>query len=36
MIILGNDMWHFQKSLRELMGNAVEFCRRESSYPFVP
>ena len=27
MIILGNDMWHFQKSLKELMSNAVEPVR---------
>ena len=27
MIILGNDMWHFQKSLKELMSGAVEPVR---------
>ena len=28
MIILGNDMWHFQKSLRELVQNEVDEVRK--------
>ena len=27
MIILGNDMWHFQKSLKDMMQQAVEPVR---------
>lgn len=29
MIILGNDMWHFQKALKELVANSVEPVRNE-------
>ena len=29
MIILGNDMWHFQKALKELVSDAVEPVREE-------
>ena len=29
MIILGNDMWHFQKALKELVHDQVEPVRRE-------
>ena len=28
MIILGNDMWHFQKALRELVSNEVDQVRK--------
>lgn len=27
MIILGNDMWHFQKALKDMMAAAVEPVR---------
>ena len=29
MIILGNDMWHFQKALKELVANEVEEVRKD-------
>ncbi len=29
MIILGNDMWHFQKSLKELVKNEVDEVRKD-------
>ena len=29
MIILGNDMWHFQKALKELVANSVEPVRND-------
>ena len=29
MIILGNDMWHFQKALKELVSGQVEPVRQE-------
>ena len=29
MIILGNDMWHFQKALKELVKNEVEEVKKE-------
>ena len=29
MIILGNDMWHFQKALRELVKNEVDEVRKD-------
>ena len=28
MIILGNDMWHFQKALRDLVKNEVDEVRK--------
>ena len=28
MIILGNDMWHFQKALRELVKDEVDEVRK--------
>ena len=31
MIILGNDMWHFQKALKELVSDAVEPVRAETT-----
>lgn len=31
MIILGNDMWHFQKALKELVSGAVEPVRAETT-----
>ena len=29
MIILGNDMWHFQKALKELVNDQVAPVRKE-------
>ena len=29
MIILGNDMWHFQKALKELVNDQVDPVRKE-------
>lgn len=31
MIILGNDMWHFQKALRDLMENEIQPLRKDLS-----
>ena len=31
MIILGNDMWHFQKSLKDMMQQAVEPVREAAA-----
>ena len=29
MIILGNDMWHFQKALKELVKDEVDEVRKD-------